>query len=425
MRRALVDGLRQRGRNEEGAVLVLVAICMVFMLGMAGLAIDVGSWYQTQRQAQSAADAAALAGAQDLPGSPATATTDAQSYGNKNMGCTSCTTVTTPYQSSASQIQATVTAQGAIWFARILGIGSPTITAVAAAKAAPGRASCPTPGSGCYAVFAMDSSCSGSAVTFGGGTHITGGVNSNGSLNVGGGGSTFGPTTYGNGSGCTVGPSGYQQQNNTFTSGPTSQAPSATWPIDYSADFPACTGAACTGPSGTPSFCTQATTAASETLQTFNPINLTSGNIYCDVGTGTPGTPTTWNGAITANGGTVKATFVAGSVTFGGGTTASSCGYTSSGYSSTGVSTGVPTPATTNYPVVYALGSGTAINNGGGGGTFSGDMFAPNGTIYMGGGTSTTFLEGKDVSIPGGGFTGDGPTYSGGPPATGSGSLVQ
>jgi hypothetical protein len=44
----------------------------------------------------------------------------------------------------------------------------------------------------------------------------------------------------------------------------------------------------------------------------------------------------------------------------------------------------------------------------------------------MGGGDSTTFLEGKDVSAASGGFTGDGPSDTGGSgSSTGSQSLLQ
>ena len=52
--------------NEHGGVLILVAFAMVVILGMAVIAIDVGSLYQTRRQAVNAADAAALAGAQEI-----------------------------------------------------------------------------------------------------------------------------------------------------------------------------------------------------------------------------------------------------------------------------------------------------------------------------------------------------------------------
>jgi Flp pilus assembly protein TadG len=406
---------RRLAREQRGQVIPLVAVMLVVILGMAALAIDLGAGYFTKQQAQAAADAAALAAVQDLPSSPTTATTQAQSYVSKNIsGAT--TAITTPYNSASNEIQVTVTKTSPSFFAGVLGL-SPfkvTSTAVASVK---WQTTCGTPGSACYAVFAKDTSCTGSPVTFGGGTHITGAINSNGSLNVGGGGSSFGATTYGNGLGCVVKPSGYKQQSNTFTSGPTQQAAITTWPADYSVDFPWCSGSACTGPDGTPSFCTQASTAATWTLQSYSPANLTSGNIYCGVGSGTPGDPSTWNGAMTVNtgGGSITATFVAGTVKLGGGDRLTACGFNTSGYSATTCSSAVPAPSTTNYPLIYAVKSGTAIDDSSGGGTFTGDMFAPNGTITMGGGTNTvSFLEGFDVSVPGGGFTGDGPTYSSG-----------
>ncbi len=51
---------------ERGQVLPLVALCLAVLMGFAGLAVDVGYWEYQQRQQQSAADAAALGGAQSL-----------------------------------------------------------------------------------------------------------------------------------------------------------------------------------------------------------------------------------------------------------------------------------------------------------------------------------------------------------------------
>ena len=61
------------GRNEPGQVLVIVALALVFLIGMTGLAIDVSHAYMTQRWERSVADAAALSAAQSLqiPGSRA------------------------------------------------------------------------------------------------------------------------------------------------------------------------------------------------------------------------------------------------------------------------------------------------------------------------------------------------------------------
>ncbi|MEJ2008904.1 MAG: pilus assembly protein TadG-related protein [Acidobacteriota bacterium] len=50
--------------RDRGISLLIIAVSMIFILGMAGLAIDLASLYVGRSQAQRAADAAALAGAQ-------------------------------------------------------------------------------------------------------------------------------------------------------------------------------------------------------------------------------------------------------------------------------------------------------------------------------------------------------------------------
>ena len=73
-------------RNERGQAMVLTVVFLVVLLGMAAMVLDVGSWYRADRDTQSTADAAALAGAQALPEDPATAVTLAQQYAAKNGG---------------------------------------------------------------------------------------------------------------------------------------------------------------------------------------------------------------------------------------------------------------------------------------------------------------------------------------------------
>lgn len=53
-------------REPRGISMLIVAVAMIFVLGMAGLAIDLASLYVGRSQAQRAADAAALAGAISL-----------------------------------------------------------------------------------------------------------------------------------------------------------------------------------------------------------------------------------------------------------------------------------------------------------------------------------------------------------------------
>ncbi|HVF21002.1 MAG TPA: pilus assembly protein TadG-related protein [Mycobacteriales bacterium] len=55
------------GRDDNGAVAVLVAILAVVLFGSAAVAVDLGKAYQRRRATQTTADLAALAGAQDLP----------------------------------------------------------------------------------------------------------------------------------------------------------------------------------------------------------------------------------------------------------------------------------------------------------------------------------------------------------------------
>lgn len=62
---ATLTGSRQ-ARAESGQVIVLVAVALAVLLGMAALTVDVGFAYYAQRSLQASADAAALAGAQEL-----------------------------------------------------------------------------------------------------------------------------------------------------------------------------------------------------------------------------------------------------------------------------------------------------------------------------------------------------------------------
>ncbi len=77
---ALWAGLRRRAAAEDGVVLVLVALLLIVILGMTAIAIDTSDLRSAQSQAQAAADAGALAAAQDLPEDSVSATIDGTSY---------------------------------------------------------------------------------------------------------------------------------------------------------------------------------------------------------------------------------------------------------------------------------------------------------------------------------------------------------
>ena len=76
--------MRQLRRCERGQAIVLMVLFLTVMVGLVTLVVDLGSWFRSQRQLQSAADAAALAGAQALPNSPGDTSALAQQYATKN-----------------------------------------------------------------------------------------------------------------------------------------------------------------------------------------------------------------------------------------------------------------------------------------------------------------------------------------------------
>ena len=73
-----------RRRGERGAVLVFAALVLTALLGFAALVVDIANATQVRRQSQNTADAAALAGAAELPNGPAAAAA-VKFYAAKNL----------------------------------------------------------------------------------------------------------------------------------------------------------------------------------------------------------------------------------------------------------------------------------------------------------------------------------------------------
>jgi Flp pilus assembly protein TadG len=82
-REALLIGRRTFG-EDDGAIALMVVVLIVVLLAFAAVAVDAGAYYAERRQMQTAADAAALAGVQDLPGDSAGAVGAAQNYAGIN-----------------------------------------------------------------------------------------------------------------------------------------------------------------------------------------------------------------------------------------------------------------------------------------------------------------------------------------------------
>jgi hypothetical protein len=122
-------GMSKVKRYERGQTLPLLVVFMVSLLGMSGLAIDVGSWYQVKRHMQSEADAAALAGASQIPAGWSSAQTAAASEFAKNARPgESATYANTTYLTSGDSVSVTVTGHATGFFTSVLGFSGANIS---------------------------------------------------------------------------------------------------------------------------------------------------------------------------------------------------------------------------------------------------------------------------------------------------------
>jgi hypothetical protein len=142
-------------KSEAGQALVFVAVGLVVLLGFVGLGIDMGTLRYQKRLQQTAADAAALAGATNLPpysgvqsGAQNAATgngfTDNSGGGacaapptNLAVGSIAVTVcnppITGPHTGNANYVESYVSVGQPTYFLKIFGINSETITARAVA----------------------------------------------------------------------------------------------------------------------------------------------------------------------------------------------------------------------------------------------------------------------------------------------------
>jgi hypothetical protein len=108
------------------------------MLGVLALGGEAGSWYVTQEHAQTAADAAAVAGAWRLVWNASDSVAVAQNFAAQNGFCNGCTpldaTQSVSVVSSATTVQVTVSQQQPTYLARVL-LRSSTINIPAQATA--------------------------------------------------------------------------------------------------------------------------------------------------------------------------------------------------------------------------------------------------------------------------------------------------
>lgn len=151
-------------QDESGQVLVLTALSMAAILGFLALAIDVGLLFNTKRDIQIAADAAATAAALDYSfnASTSSATTVADLAANANGVATSNVTVnfgssgsiTTPYHNSAGYVEVIISQPSQTFFMRAFSLwtgGNKFAKVPVAARAVAG-----TPGPSNACVYILD-----------------------------------------------------------------------------------------------------------------------------------------------------------------------------------------------------------------------------------------------------------------------------
>jgi putative Flp pilus-assembly TadE/G-like protein len=126
-----------RLRSESGQAFAVSAVFITVMLGAVALTVDVGAWFREHRQAQTTADAAALAAAESLPYDTVAAKSAAQSYAGKNGGGVTAGDIS--FQSEIGvDDTVTVNVKRTVpgFFSRIFSIDSVNVHASAAARAA-------------------------------------------------------------------------------------------------------------------------------------------------------------------------------------------------------------------------------------------------------------------------------------------------
>lgn len=177
---------------------MLFALLMPLFLGLGAIAVDIGYWYVVRKEAQDAADAAALAAARELPNRNA-AVASAITYVKANMPDAPNPSVEFPYipddsgsggggEPDYTKIEVTVTHSTGTFFGRLFGLLNPTVSRRAVAERVEG---------GRLAIYAHEYRCIEDALVLrGDNQQIRGHVHSDGTYEVQGRGSYTTMGTY-------------------------------------------------------------------------------------------------------------------------------------------------------------------------------------------------------------------------------------
>lgn len=185
-----------RRSQSSGQTLPLFAIMVPGLLALMALGLDSAQLFLERREAQGAADLAALAGVRSLPDDSVSAKDDARIVGAAHGYAQAQIVPVTPFEGDASRIEVTVNTSVDTFFMGIFGQSTVSLSARAVAQA---EWTDDDASGGGFAVFAMETGCGNekSVDISGSDDFFIGRVHSNSDIHVSGSNNDFsGLTTY-------------------------------------------------------------------------------------------------------------------------------------------------------------------------------------------------------------------------------------
>ena len=174
--------IRRLREEEDGAVAVIVAICLTALLGISALALDFGRLAACRQSMQNAADAAALAGALDIKDGRSSAAATVDAYCKANGFDPEDDNVSVVTQKTGNTIVVTISKEERVGFSGVLtGKNTQVVSASATAETVSIFGGCP------YAMFAAQRIVdNGSGISVYGNDvlRITGNIHSNSDINM-------------------------------------------------------------------------------------------------------------------------------------------------------------------------------------------------------------------------------------------------
>ncbi|RNC28975.1 MAG: hypothetical protein AWM53_00895 [Candidatus Dichloromethanomonas elyunquensis] len=116
-------------KRDQGSMLILTMVVLTALLGIGALSTDMAVLYVEKSNLQNAADASALAGAQELPGKPQSAYSIADQYASSNHTALSAIKIS----SNNKEVLVTAQKEVPLYLARFFGISSKVVSAEARA----------------------------------------------------------------------------------------------------------------------------------------------------------------------------------------------------------------------------------------------------------------------------------------------------